>query len=1062
MDQNLRVKSKERGGAARKCSLLLLAILGVAPFDGFSSIKETTRINSTVLPAQDANRQTGPVSGQVKDAGGQPLPGVSVSLKGTSTGTVTDAEGRFTLNTSNVAEPILVFSFIGFETQEIPAGNQGFIEVSLQEDAQALDEVVVVGYGTQKKVNVTGAVEMITTEDLASRPVTSVSSAMQGLLPGLTAVSNSGLPGASGASLRIRGTGTLNNANPFILVDGIPGVDINSINPDDIASISVLKDAASAAIYGSRAANGVILITTKTGKLNQKPTISYNGYIGMQTPTALPKMLGSVEYMEMLNESQRNVDHPITFTDDQIQIAREGSDPDFFANTNWPKELIKDYAPQQSHNISINGGTSDLSYYASFGRLNQEGLVVGDQYSAVRNNARLRLNTYKLLGLIDLDVNLGYTDREQNQPAGGTDYNSGPVYTAFTMSPLNPVRFTNGDWGYGGGSSNPVAIATDGGYNNHTSQEFYGNISGTIHILDNLSLKAQYGLNMENQKREVFFRKIDYFYPESGEFWYSNMTMNQLEKRDYTNRLQNLSGQLNYNTNFGKHHIETLLGYQQEEFIYDSWFGSMMGFVSDEVPVFNLGSANPIVTGDAYQYALRSYFGRINYNFNEKYLLELNLRYDGSSRYTPGNRYGAYPSASAGWRFTQEEFFNDLALPWWSEGKIRVSYGDLGNQYGANSPAYSEWYPYIPVITSVSTMPIGNKLTHGLAQTILANPLLEWEKSTMSNFGLDLGFFNNRLTFTGDVFDKKTKNIQLKVPQPDVLGVGEPDQNAGTVSNKGWEVSLGWNDQISDFRYGFTAQLSDVRNKVINLGGAPPEIGDRIRQVGYPIDAFYGYKTDGLAQVDDFKTDTQTGKLVPLFPVFEADAGKVGPGDVKYVDLNGDGEITADKDRTVIGDAFPRYTYSLRGDFGYKGFDFMFFLQGVGKGNGYVYGPGIHPYYTNGAFPQEVHRDRWIPENTDAWYPRFTYSDSRNLRLSDYWLQNAAYLRLKNVQLGYTLPQQLTTKLRIQQLRVYVSAENLLTKTDYFYAFDPETAVTRGGTYPQVKTLVFGVNLKLQ
>jgi len=1013
-------------------------------------------------------QQAQTISGRVTGDTGENLPGVTILVKGTNIGTASDIEGNYTLQVP-AGSNTLVVSFVGYQTQEVVINNQATVNINLATDAKALQEVVVVGYGTQEKVNLTGAVAVVSAKELENRPVTNASSALQGLAPGLTAVSPSGFPGASGANLRIRGIGTLNNADPFIVIDGIPDVDINSINPEDIESVSVLKDAASASIYGSRAANGVILITTKTGKANQKPTLSYNGYVGVQTPTALPKMLGSAEYMEMLNESQRNVNLPLTYTDEQIQIAREGTDPNYFANTDWSKALIKDYAPQQNHNVSLNGGTSDLSYYASYGRLNQAGLVVGDQYKATRNNTRLRLTSKNLLDLIDLDANLNYIDREQNQPAGGTDHNTGPIYTTLTMSPLDPVRFENGTWGYGGGSSNPVAIATDGGYNNFTSQEFYGSLSGTIHLLKNLDLRAQYGLNAINQFRSTFSRKIDYFYPESGQFWYTNRTDNQLENRDYQSRKGLLSGQLNYGLNLGKHDIKVLLGYQQEEYRYDSWYASKMGFVSDDVPVFNLGTIDPRATGDAYQWALRSYFGRLNYSFDNKYLLEFNARYDGSSRYLPGRQYGFFPSGSVGWRFTQEDFFNNAGLTWLNEGKIRVSYGDLGGQYGANGVAYSEWYPYIPVLTSIGTMPIGNVLTTGLAQQVLANPFLEWETASMGNIGIDLGFFNNKLTFTGDIFDRRTKNIQLRVPQPDILGLEVPDQNAGEVSNKGWEVSLGWREDKNTFKYGFTAQLSDVRNKVVDLGGAPATIADRIRQVGYPIDAYYGYRTDGLAQVDDFKTNDQ-GVLVPKFPIFDADAGKVGPGDIKFRDLDGDGKITADKDRAVIGDAFPRYTYSLRGDFAYKGLDLSLFLQGVGKANGYISGPGIHTFYTNGAFPQEVHRDHWTPENPDAWYPRFTYSDARNstMRMSDYWLQNAAYLRLKNIQLGYTIPQQLLSKFRVDHLRVYVSAENLLTKSKYFYAYDPETAgagsdaTVNGGMYPQVKTFVFGVNFRFK
>jgi TonB-linked SusC/RagA family outer membrane protein len=1021
-------------------------------------------VNSAAFGRRSWNAiQVQRITGTVRGAGNLVLPGVTVSVKGTGNGTVTDADGRFEINVPG-SSAILVFSYVGYLAKEVPVNNQLQLDVVLTEDTRQLNQVVVVGFGTQKKVNLTGAVAMVGEKELAGRPVTSMSSALQGLLPGLTAVSNTGFPGDNKTTLRIRGTGTTNNSNPFVLIDGVPG-DINFLNPTDIESISVLKDAASASIYGSRAANGVILVTTKRGRQNQKPTVSYNGYYGFQKPYALPKMVGSAEYMEMLNEAQRNVNLPETYTAEDIQKAKDGTDPDYFANTNWPKALFKSTAPQQEHNLSINGGTQDVTYYFSYGRQDQKGLVEGDQYKFWRNNVRARLTAIRLFDIVDLDGNLGYIDRMQNQPAGGTDGDQGPIYTALTMSPLNPVKFTNGNWGYGGGSSNPLAVATDGGYNNFRSQEVTGNVQAKVHILKNLDFTGQYGTNIINQLRSTFSRKIDYYYPDSGEFWYTNATSNKLETRDYTSRLQNISGLLNYSFSLQKHNFKLLAGYQQETYRYESFLGSKQNFPSDDVPIFNLGSDNPNVTGDAYQYALRSWFGRINYDYNEKYLLELNMRYDGSSRYESNLRYGTFPSASAGWRFSRENFIKDnTAFRWLNEGKLRASYGVLGNQYGADAQdSYAEWYPYMDVLTGVGTMPIGNILTRGVAQITLANPLLRWEKMSMLNFGIDLAFLNNRLTFTGDWFDKRSKDIQMKKPMPDVLGLQVPDQNIGEVSNKGWEISLGWADHINEVTYGFTAQLSDVRNKVVNLGGAPPVLDNRILQVGYPIEAFYGYRTDGLAQENDFTKDA-AGKYVPNFAIFDADKGKVAPGDIKFRDLNGDGRITADKDREVIGDAFPRYTYSLRGNLGWKSFDFSFFLQGVGKGNGYMSGVGIHTFQAFGSYPQEVHRDHWTPQNTDAWYPRFTYLDTRNttMRMSDYWLQNAAYFRLKNIQIGYTLPARWTSRLRIQRLRAYVSADNLFTKTDFFYAYDPETVTGSGGEYPQVKTFVFGLNINFK
>ena len=1008
-----------------------------------------------------------PVKGRVTDSKGLPLAGATVSTKDGKKVVVTGTDGSFELK--DVEEnDILVISYTGFLTREIPAKTASAGTISLSDYVQNFNDVVVVGYGTQKKVNLTGAVSTITAEAFESRPITSVSTGLQGLLPGLAAVSFTGQPGASNATLRIRGMGTTNNSAPFVVIDGIPG-DLNYLNPEDIESVSVLKDAASSAIYGSRAANGVILITTKHGRLNQKPVVNYDAYFGIQKPTALPKMLGSVEYMQYLNESQTNVGLAPTFTAAQIEIARNGTDPNFYANTNWPKALIKSQAPQQNHNISINGGSSDLSYYISYARQDQKGLVTGNQYDATRNNARLRLNANKILDIIDVDGNIGYVDRLQNQPADETVVAGGPIYQTLTASPLTPVYFTNGSYGYGGGSANPVATATAGGFNKLASQDFTGNIAATAHILTNLSGRVVYGLTSSNQNATAFARKVDYYDPITNAFLFTNRASNFSQDANYKSRLENISAQINYDVNFGNNHVRTLAGYQQEQFKYETFSASRTNFVSNDVPILDLGSANPLAGGNAYHYALRSYFGRLNYDLSEKYLVEFNLRYDGSSRYAPDKRYGAFPSASAGWRFSKEAFVqNSGFLGWLNEGKLRGSYGTLGNQYGADGPGYSEWYPYIGVIgaagTASTNMPIGNTTTTGLAQSVLANPTLQWEKVNMLNIGLDLGMFNSRLSLTADWFNKQTTGVQLKVPQPDVIGLTVPDQNAGTISNKGWEVNVGWNDRIGSFRYGLNAQLSDVKNRVTDLGGVPPTIADRIRQVGYPIDAFYGYRTNGLAQVSDFAKDAGTGKLTPTFPIFTADAAKIAPGDIKFRDLNGDGVITADKDREVIGNSFPRYTYSLRGNAGYKNFDFSFFLQGVGKADGYVTGVGIHPFYANGAYPQEVHRDHWTPDNPGAWYPRFTYLDNRNstARLSDYWLQDAKYLRVKNIQLSYTLPRTMLSRYRVDLLKVFVSADNLFTVSDFFYAYDPETPSTNGGYYPQVKTIVFGANLRFK
>jgi TonB-linked SusC/RagA family outer membrane protein len=1001
------------------------------------------------------------ITGVVTDATtNETVIGATVTSKQLHRSTSTNVQGKFTLEVGQNDD--ITISSIGYEAVVINVAGKSTITATLKASSSSLKDVVVVGFGTQKKANLTGSVSVVSDKVLTSRPVTAISTALEGTIPGLTATGSRGQPGASYSEIRIRGIGTFNNSDPYILIDGVPG-DMNWLNPEDIETISVLKDAASSSIYGTRAANGVILITTKKGNANQKPTVAYSGYYGFQTPTALPKMLSSVEYMTMLGEAQVNAGLPKSYTDAQIEVARNGSNPNYFANTDWPHALIKSSAAQQNHNLNISGGGKDVQYFVSYGRQNQDGLVVGDQYKFTKNNGRLKVNAAKVLNIIDVEANVSYLDRDQNQPSSGTDAGGGPIYTALTMSPLNPVRFTDGGWGYGGGSSNPVALATDGGFNNFVSKEFTSSVIGKIHVLKNLDITSQYGLRSSNQTRSTFNRTIQYFDPVTHAVIYTTGSPNSLQNIATKITFQNFSTQADYRLNFDKHHIKALVGYQQESNRFDAFSATAINFVDDNVPVLNLGTAFS-TGGDAYQYATQGVFGRVNYDYSEKYLLELNVRYDGSSRYAKGHRWGMFPSASAGWRFTEENLFKDGALKWLSDGKIRASYGTLGNQFGADGSAYSEYYPYVNTIGSVGTAPIGNGSgqTPAFAQTILSNPLLEWEKASMLDFGLDLTFFNSRLTFTGDWFNKKTSDIQIKVPQPDILGLAVPDQNAGGMSNKGYELSLGWNDRIKDFKYGITAMFFDIKNKVTDLGGVPPTIGDRIRDIGYPLNAFYGYRTDGLAQESDF-TKNAAGGYVPKFPIMAQYDGKMAPGDIKYRDLNGDGKITADLDREVIGDAYPRYNYSFRLDASWKNFDFTAFLQGVGKNNGYITGPGLHAFNADAAFPQEIHRDHWTPTNTDASYPRFIYKDTRNTApVSDYWLQDASYLRLKNVQLGYTIPSRFLQKLHIQQLRFYASGDNLFTKTNFYYAYDPETASTSGGYYPQVKTFIFGINIKLQ
>ncbi len=1011
-------------------------------------VKKSDEIPTVVLkPLQTA------VRGTVRDEMGQPIEGVTVSVKGhAGRQTNTDDAGVFSL-ALDINNTTLIFEHIAYAAKEIDTRGRSIVDVTLQSQNGDIEEVVVVGYGTQKKANLTGAVSAISGEELESRPIANIGQGLQGQMPGLT-VRNTGntAPGNRAPQFRIRGVGTWGDANPLIVIDGIPGGNLNILNPNDIENISVLKDAASSSIYGVRGANGVIMVTTKKGT-SGKTNVNYNSYVGWQTPTALPDFLGSVDYMTLQNEANVNAGQNPTYTQEQIEIARNGSDPNYFANTDWISETYRKSAPQQNHNLSLNGGADKTQYYASYGYLNEGGLVIGDNFKAHRHNARLRLNT-QLLDRLNIDGNLGYVDRSYDGSANGTQ----ALSAATSIRPLVPVRFSNGSWGYHGGQSNPVAIATDGGNNSFTSQEITANISATVNLFKGFDLKGQYGLIKYNSKRTTLLKTIDYYSPDDNERIYQTNNPNKIEMDHYSGTYQTFIGTANYLRSFGeKHTIKGLLGYSLEENVGND-FGASRTHLPVNLPSLAVGTENQLNSSGSGQNALMSFFGRVNYDFANKYLVEGNFRRDGSSRFHPDVRWNWFGSFSAGWVFSEERFFENMKS-FWDFGKVRFSYGTQGNDKVGRD------HPFMAILASAqvnSNNPIGNVGRVGFRQSFIPNELVTWESSEKLNVGFDLSFLSRRLNVTADYFVNSTNDILLNPPLPDVIGVGSgyPAQNSGSLENKGWEVIVGWQDNIGEFGYRANFNLSDVRNKVTKLENFANNLGDQVRLEGHPLDAFYGFKADRIAQESDF--DIVDGEYVPKFPFQRGDL--VGPGDLIYVPTDPDAtEITVGNDRHILGSDIPRYTYGFRGDLAYKNFDFSFFLQGVGKADGFLTGNARHPFINNSAMPQHVHLDRWTPENTDASYPRFVYMRTHNTRLSSKWIEDASYLRLKNVQLGYTFSPSWTEKIRVSKFRIYASADNLFTKTDFFYGYDPEVPTgNSGGYYPQVKTYVIGLNINLK
>jgi TonB-linked SusC/RagA family outer membrane protein len=1035
---------------------------------------EVTSGNSVVITKAEKPQQketvkaTEKITGRVVDTQGAPVIAASVIVKGTSLGTITGPDGSFSIDAP--LGSTLEVSFLGYVAVTLKADRRELPPIVLQEDMVNLQEVVVVGYGTQKKVNLTGSVATISADDIASRPITNVASGLQGMLSGVTVVNATGQPGQNDATIRVRGLGTLGNANPLILIDGVEG-DMNTLNPDDIQNVSVLKDAASSSIYGARAANGVLLITTKRPD-KDRTTITLGGYFGFQLPTRLPQMAGALEYMELENEAKRNVGTSIAWFPESFDKVRDGSDPNYFGDTDWISAVMRSYAPQQSYNIGINGSVGKSGYMLSYRYLDQKGLTKGASTGESRNNIRFKVYSH-LLDRILITSNVGYVIRDITEPINSLSSGGGSIYNAMRIQPNVPLRYTDGTWAYGGGNTNPAAVLYDGGNSTTDYDEISLQESIKIDIVKGWDVSATYSLTQQNSLRESIAKTIIFKNPEKAgtdnevEFTYNNP--NSVRNTDYRKRQQTLIVQTNFDFSFGKHNLSGVGGLSQEWSVMRQFWASRTNLVTEHDPTLNLGSNEAMSNNaSASQWAIRSGFGRINYNYGDRYLMEMNMRYDLSSRFAKAVRGGWFPSFSAAWRLSEESFMK-FSHRWLNNLKLRGSWGMLGNQYVGTSEA-----PYLSVLNGFSSglSLIGTQPTTGYTQTVLSNPRLTWEKIDMLDMGFDITLLKSRLNITFDWYNKNTKGILLSLNYPSQMGASAPEENVGAVNNRGWDIDMGWRDRIGNVRYGVNVNLSDVRNTITDLGNTAPDLStNRIRRVGDPIDAFYGYIAEGLMMPEDFDyyDDYSKKYMSPNIPVVIGNDYQ--PGDIKYRDISGpngepDGRISPEYDRVVIGSSIPRYTYSIRGDMEWKGIDFSFALQGVGKNNGFLEGTARHAFQDMAAYPQKIHLDRFNIEsnpNPDASYPRLTHNTGFNQNtFSTYWLEDASYLRLKNIQLGYTIPKAWTAKAHIAKLRVYLSADNLFTATKFFYAYDPETPVSKGGYYPQVKTVVFGFNITFE
>lgn len=1001
---------------------------------------------SPIAVPQQAGNIT--VSGTVADAVGEPIIGATVKVKGTNNAVVTDLDGHYTMRVPTGAT--LQISYIGFVTKEVKASST-VTDIVLSEEKQSLEEVVVVGYGTQKKANLTGSVAAVDAKDLGDRALTSTALGIQGKMAGVTIVNPGGTPGRddSGTTIRVRGTGTFNNASPMIVVDGMEST-MYDIDPNDIESISVLKDAASAAIYGSKAANGVILITTKRGKAG-KAVVQYSGTFGWQSPTRLAKYVNSAEYARLTNEARANEGLSPMYTDEDIALFAKGTNTGDHANTDWYDLFYDQSGFQMTHNLRISGGSEAARYMISGGYTDQNGIVRNSGLQ--KYNFRVNLDS-KVSSRLDAAVNMVYTREDIKRPTGpnSNDYTS-YFYVLNKLSPMVPCYKENGDYGYIG-DGNPIAW-----FDNKSAQDQFRNnlqasASLTYHFLPELSLKgmAAYKLYFgETHDMHLACRYDD---------TYTQGSVDKLTENIY--RDDRVSGDilLKYEKTLAKaHNLSVMLGYHAELYRNHSVDAYRDTFSSSELYDLDAASAaNQTASGNRRELAMSSYFGRVNYDYMGKYLFEANLRYDGTSRFARGHRWGAFPSVSAGWRMSDEKFFEPLRK-FVDNVKLRASWGKLGNQ------DVGSYYPTVSTLSLGRNYAFGGTIHMGAATVNAVNPLLKWEATTTWGVGLDVNLFN-RLSLVMDYYNKTTDGILMTINTPMTFALNNYYDNVGKVRNTGFEFTATWNDHIGKFGYTVGGNITFNRNRILSMGGS----GDQynvdtngatygIMRVGESMHSFYGYKSDGF-----FQSEEEIAQAYPNGHIQFAGRDPK-PGDIKYVDVNHDGRLDAN-DRCVLGSWDPGITFGFNIGANYMGFDLMAVFQGATDVHGYVTREGVG--YVNGdtSKPTTLWLDHWTPDNRNAATPRLIQGMegwSMPTTLSDFWMQDATYLRLKTLQVGYTLPKQWLKRVGLSSVRVFYTAENLFTLTSFMDGYDPEAPVSddnmKGNYYPQTKTHSIGVTV---
>ncbi|WP_343744951.1 TonB-dependent receptor [Chitinophaga sp.] len=1032
--------------------------------------------NNLVVISPKSEQSAGRVTGKVADEKGTPLVGVSVKVKGGSQGAVTDVEGRFSLQAD--AGAILVISYMGFITQEIPVGaSEQLMNIVLKESTSGLNEVVVIGYGTQRKKDVTGAISSVSSKDLRNVPVRNAAEALQGKVSGVTVSQSSGSPG-SPPVVRIRGIGSISGSNtPLYIVDGLPQTDIGWLNPNDIEAMDILKDASTAAIYGSRGSNGVVVITTRKGSRNDtKMHVTLDTYTGWQSAWKRPHMLNAADFIKYKIQANTAGGAPLPTDIDTpekvaqvLKFVNDNSGPN---GTDWWKEIIQSNAPIQSYNVGVSGAGKNLVYASSAGYMKQQGLVKGSDYERIT----WRTNVAADIGpRVKLSTNFGlvYENRrnvDENNPFTGTIFSAmaadpiTPVYRNNLKSvpdfyqrimtgyePNNPysqyagILFTN--------KPNPVGQVERMQQSVWEGIAIKGGAALDVKILEPLTFRSNFGMDLSRGISKTF--QPAYFL-NSFDYATYNTVGNTSDWGNYFV----WENTLNFDKTFGKHHITALAGISAELTKGLNYGASKQNIVNNNVDmrIINAATMNPGASGYTFSNALQSFFGRINYVYADRYILAANVRRDGSSNFGNGHRWGTFPSASAAWRFTEENFIKNANLKWLSSGKLRASYGTVGNQYVDVSGLYLSTYD------NSSRYLFGSSSNPflGAGRVTMANPNLQWETSQQTDLALDLTLWDDLLDVTVDYYNKKVKDMLVVVPIPSTMGYPSTNfwSNAGSMVNKGWEVSIGHSHQFGDFSYNVRLNVSTFRNEVLSMGGGEPiytaaHLGETITktEVGQPVGYYYGWLTDGI-----FQTQEEVNK--------SPQSASSRPGDLRFKDINGDGKLDA-ADRTMIGNPWPDFVYGLNINLNYKRFDLGMFWQGS-QGNDVM---NILRYDTESGTgwynaPQGFLEKSWNGPGSTNKYFRINSNSALNSSVSNYFVEDGSYLRLKNIQLGYNFPEKWLERARIPQLRLYVGAQNLFTFTKYS-GLDPEMGNANPrligidqGYFPQARTFMVGVNAK--